>query len=331
MQCDEAVRAGMRKPDPVRESNSQALRTPHGWAFLLLGVAVGLVLWNELQHGFGLPAPLLQPAVATAAPVSGVAAGFAAVLLSYPDRVARLRWRQLLRDAGIVVIAFLLYEVCRLATRAPFSEAHQHALALLRFEHAAGLPREAGLQAALVPWLGAGHVAAGLYALYFPVTIAALVWLYVADRRVYRILRNALGLSILFAVVTMAVVPVAPPRLVPESGVIDTLAAIGRPEQFNNAYAAMPSLHVGWIAAAGFCVALAVGPSRRWAPAIAVGPAVLMELIVVSTGNHFWLDGAVGAVYALAPVIALSIAGRRSSSLARSSSRPVTAGGSRRP
>ena len=53
----------------------------------------------------------------------------------------------------------------------------------------------------------------------------------------------------------------APPRLVPEAGIIDSFAARGREQIFVNQYAAIPSLHVGWLAACGVLVALSVG---RW-------------------------------------------------------------------
>jgi hypothetical protein len=95
----------------------------------------------------------------------------------------------------------------------------------------------------------------------------------------------------------MALYPVAPPRLVPDAAMIDTIAYYGRTHAFANEYAAIPSLHVGWMAAAGFFLARSMR-GRRGA-VLGVMPGTVMAVTVIVTGNHFWVDGLVGAAYTL--------------------------------
>jgi hypothetical protein len=139
---------------------------------------------------------------------------------------------------------------------------------------------------------------------FLAVTTAALLWLWFVDRSNYRLLRNTLGVSALLAVVTIYLFPVAPPRLVEGSGLLDTVVLFGREHGFANEYAAVPSLHVGWMAAVGFALARSVGGGRGaligWLP-----PAV-MTFTVIVTGNHLFLDCVIGAVYALGGAWALS-------------------------
>jgi hypothetical protein len=96
--------------------------------------------------------------------------------------------------------------------------------------------------------------------LYLAVVVGVLLWLYLVDRRNYRLMRNSMGISALLAVGLIALLPVAPPRLLPESGLVDTVIAVGNREHgFVNEYAAIPSLHVGWMALAGYALGRSLG------------------------------------------------------------------------
>jgi hypothetical protein len=107
-------------------------------------------------------------------------------------------------------------------------------------------------------------------------------------------------------------VPVAPPRLLPNFGFVDTaeqygqsvytaLKAVG-PDQLS----AMPSVHVGWAVLVGGAVVW-LGTSRwRW---LALLHPALTIFVVAATANHFWLDGIV-AVALLVLAIAVQWAGR---------------------
>jgi membrane-associated phospholipid phosphatase len=93
--------------------------------------------------------------------------------------------------------------------------------------------------------------------------------------------------------------PVAPPRMLP--GIVDTGLKYHQSVYSNglavDQLSAMPSVHVAWAACVGWYT-WRISPSR-WR---FVGPlhAVLTVLVVVVTGNHWWLDGIVaGAVLAV--------------------------------
>jgi membrane-associated phospholipid phosphatase len=99
------------------------------------------------------------------------------------------------------------------------------------------------------------------------------------------------------------VVEIAPPRLTPGHGFVDTMLLYSEVSYqaqslgpFVNPYAAMPSLHVGWAYLIGIGVAL-VWRDWRGALTVTLLPA-LMSLAVVLTANHYILDGAFGVLVA---------------------------------
>ena len=102
-------------------------------------------------------------------------------------------------------------------------------------------------------------------------------------------------------------VSTAPPRLLPQTHVADTGAMLGQSVYYDSPgvadhLSAMPSIHVGW----AVLFAIAVWPTGSRVARIAVtAHAVITSYVVMVTGNHFWLDGAVAAVLvALAWVVA---------------------------
>jgi len=102
-------------------------------------------------------------------------------------------------------------------------------------------------------------------------------------------------------------VSTAPPRLLTQTHVADTGALLGQSVYYDSPgvadhLSAMPSIHVGW--AVLFAVAVWQTGSRA-GRILATGHAVMTSYVVVVTGNHFWLDGAVASVLvALAWVVA---------------------------
>lgn len=137
--------------------------------------------------------------------------------------------------------------------------------------------------------------------LHWPLLIAVLAVLFLRDRTIYMRLRNALFASGLVALGIFAVFPVAPPRFMP--GFVGTVSDEARvhylavPLDWTNPYAAFPSFHVGWTLIA--CLALAALAGRRRLAALAMVPALLVGLSVVSTGNHYLVDAIGGAAIAL--------------------------------
>src|SRR5919106_5042054 len=192
-----------------------------------------------------------------------------------------------------------LYLAVRGASIASADEALANARALVDLERALGLLHEARLQDAL----GALEEALSVYYLlgFAPLLVGVLTWLAFRQRDVYRELRSLLLLSIALAVLIHVALPVAPPRLVHELGIADSVGLDRDGSSFAgipyNPYAAMPSMHVGWSLLLGlFALRAAGSPLVRGF--LAVHPAV-MAVAVTVTGNHYFLDSLAGAAIAL--------------------------------
>jgi hypothetical protein len=208
------------------------------------------------------------------------------------------------REVGIVLVGFLAYEAARFQVVSEPEPAIRNARRIVDLEAAFGLFREREIQQLLA---GPAPVVSAWNFLYshafLAIVIGALLWLVVADPPRYRLYRNALGLSTVLAIALIASYPVAPPRLMPDLGIEDTVVAAGNAHRFANEYAAIPSLHVGWTALTGWIFALPLRGGLR--AAVMVGPGLGMLLIVIVTGNHYWLDGLVGAAVTIGPAIVL--------------------------
>jgi hypothetical protein len=141
---------------------------------------------------------------------------------------------------------------------------------------------------------------------HLPSMMIFLVWLYVWKRPHYPRTRNVVALTTLFCL-AIQLIPVAPPRLVPALHVQDTPALFGQtvyPSFGKNGPAqlsAMPSVHVAWAVIIGLAFELFC--TTRWRYLALAHPFVTM-IVVVVTGNHYWLDGFVGvAVIGIAIVV----------------------------
>jgi PAP2 superfamily len=158
--------------------------------------------------------------------------------------------------------------------------------------------------------------------LHFPILGACLIWLYARHRDFYPRVRTTVAL---FTGVSLLIqlIPVAPPRLLPATGMVDTAVRYGQSVYswqggFDaDEFSAMPSVHVGWALIVAIAV-ITVSRSRwRW---LAAGYPVLTLLVVVVTANHFWLDGIVAALL-VALVLVVQRKARRPRS-GKSSERP---------
>jgi membrane-associated phospholipid phosphatase len=137
----------------------------------------------------------------------------------------------------------------------------------------------------------------------FAVVGVALVWVYFKAHDHFYGFRNTLIVGNLIGLVGYVLVPTAPPRMFPEAGFTDTLAAhstVNHSSTFvafaSNPYAAMPSLHA--LDALIVSVVMATVVRRRWAKALWLAWAPWVWFAVMATGNHFWLDVAVGVLVA---------------------------------
>jgi hypothetical protein len=209
--------------------------------------------------------------------------------------------RRAARELALVAALFLAYKLGRVAAAGHVSEALTNAQTIWRLERLLHLPSEYGMQHAI---LGAQWLvrAANCYYAYvhFPLTAACLVWLYLWRPEHYVRIRRTLAWLTALALGVHLLMPLAPPRMIASFGMVDTghvfgPAVYGPPstDTMTNQFAAMPSLHVGW----AIVVAMAfVGATRcrwRW---LWVAHPILTLLVVLVTGNHYWMDAIVVSV-----------------------------------
>jgi hypothetical protein len=135
---------------------------------------------------------------------------------------------------------------------------------------------------------------------YLAVTLVTLVWLYRRRPAHYSWARDAFVVLNLVAILCFWLYPVAPPRLLPDAGFVDTVRVGGTWGSWGspmvegaNQLAAMPSLHIGWAFWAS--VALTRASAPQWAQLASAVHVAVTFAVVVATGNHYWLD-AVGGV-----------------------------------
>ncbi|WP_405742956.1 phosphatase PAP2 family protein [Streptomyces sp. NBC_00028] len=137
---------------------------------------------------------------------------------------------------------------------------------------------------------------------HFVVPLTVLGVLYWRRPVDYRWARASLGFATLLALVGFWLYPLAPPRLMPSLGVIDTVHGVqdfskpdyGTLTALTNQYAAMPSLHFGWSLWCGVVIAI-VAP-RWWMKALGLLHPFFTVTAIVATGNHWVLDAVGGAV-----------------------------------
>ncbi|MGW1405068.1 bifunctional glycosyltransferase 87/phosphatase PAP2 family protein [Streptomyces sp. NPDC002403] len=137
---------------------------------------------------------------------------------------------------------------------------------------------------------------------HFIVPLAILGVLYVRRPADYRWARSTIGFATLLALVGFWLYPLAPPRLMPGLGFIDTVHGVqdlakpdyGSLTAMTNQYAAMPSLHFGWSLWCGVVV-VALAP-KIWMKALGLLHPLFTVSAIVATANHWVLDAVGGAV-----------------------------------
>jgi hypothetical protein len=221
-----------------------------------------------------------------------------------PRRRAKLPLREL-GELTLVALAFLLYFVVRANVIDRPDLALANARHVMDVESVLGLEHELGAQNAIMGSRLAVRFFNFVYFwLDFPLIAGVGLLMFYRRRAHYTFARDAILFSGACALVSYSLFPVAPPRLVPETGLVDTLQAFNNfsyqaqsTSFFVNPYAAMPSLHVGWAVLLAIGVWLAF-PDNRLVKVLAILHPLTQWASTVLTGNHFWIDGVGGFVAA---------------------------------
>jgi membrane-associated phospholipid phosphatase len=216
-------------------------------------------------------------------------------------RVLPRGWGDLLRQVAIWFGFLLAYQLARgIADRDPARafengmrvigiERHTHALWELTFQR---IIDSSGLLERLASWT--------YWMSEFAVLGLALLWVYLRRNESFTRFRNLLLTANGLGLVGYILLPTAPPRMFPDVGFVDTLAAFGTLNHgsgfiqiASNPYAAMPSLHAADALIVG--AVLAAVCRRRIFKALWLLWPAWVWFCVMATGNHYLLDVVAGA------------------------------------
>jgi hypothetical protein len=205
------------------------------------------------------------------------------------------------REMLLITPAIFVYFAVRGVVVAREDVAFQNADRIIGLQTRLGIFHEPKLQAWI---LDSDTVVRAMNWIYiwghWPVVIGTLVWLIIRRPESYPIYRNAFLISGLIAMFIFAAYPVAPPRLMPDLDVVDTVLEQSRsyrvmqPPALTNPYAAMPSLHFGW----NLLMGIAIVREARLRPFRLFGyiMPLMMYIGIVLTANHYFVDGIVGGL-----------------------------------
>ncbi|MFD9439707.1 phosphatase PAP2 family protein [Streptomyces sp. NPDC060006] len=207
----------------------------------------------------------------------------------------------LVRELLLVAGLFLVYKLGRQLATGHTAEAFGNAHRVWDLERFVHLPGEGSVQSAMLHGDTLVHVANTYYAtVHFPATAAFLVWMYLRRPGHYVWARRVLAAVTAAALVVHLTFPLAPPRMLAATGLVDTGQVFGptvygaspETDSLSNQFAAMPSLHFGW--ALMVAIGLIVATRSRWRWLWLLHPLVTL-LVIVGTANHYWLDAIVAA------------------------------------
>lgn len=215
-------------------------------------------------------------------------------------------WFQVFGQVALLGLLFLLWRLVGRLALVQTGGAVARAESIDRWERVLHLPSELAVQRAFLGHHGLLRAADAYYAYaHAPALALALVWLLLWRREQFARWRT---ITVVFtaAALLIELLPVAPPRLLPAYGFVDTARRDGlsvyggTTHGFADQLSSMPSIHVGW---ALLVAAMVVSVARsRWRWLVVVHPVVTV-LVVTVTANHWWLDDA-----AAAALLALAVA-----------------------
>ncbi|HZG05180.1 MAG TPA: bifunctional glycosyltransferase 87/phosphatase PAP2 family protein [Streptomyces sp.] len=293
-----------------------------------------------------LDSTALVPHIAVLAPLGENAPLIAALLASCvlpfvsrssplwdaPERSGPLSRPNLMLELLLIRVGYWLYSLIRSLAPDGRELAEAHGRQILAIEDALGLDVEHWLNHAVVR-AGPLEDAMNSYysSLHFLVPIVLLAVLYVRRPVTYRWARTSLSFATLLGLVGFWLYPLAPPRLMPGLGYVDTAHG---PQNFDdpdfgvltgisNQYAAMPSLHVGWSL---WCAVVIIRITPNvWLRVLGALHPVLTTVVVMGTANHYLLDAA-GGVAVVAAGFGITRLWLRHGPAARAAEQPVEQG-----
>lgn len=208
-------------------------------------------------------------------------------------------------EAAAAVALYGLYEVVRGFGGEDWDAARLHTADIVGLERSLGVFREHAIQAASASVPGLPRLLGVLYlSLHFLGTIAFLVWVHRRRPAAFAAVRTTLVVATALALVGYLTFPAAPPRLA-GIGFTDTVSKSAGVNLSSdllgalyNPLAAVPSLHFGYSLLVGAGIAMLA--RRRWVRVAGALYPLVMLYVIVATGNHFFVDAALGGLVVVA-------------------------------
>ncbi len=223
-------------------------------------------------------------------------------------RVLPRGWKDVVRQLGLFVGAYVLYQLVRGVVALSGGDVYKpfgDAMKIINLERTLHVFIEPSIQSWALGkhWLMNAADWAYLYS-HYAITGSVLIFIYLRRNDAFYFVRNMFMIAMAIALVGYALFPTAPPALMPEWGFTDAISQFmgvphvdgGAATAFVNIYAAVPSMHV--------CFAAMIGGSmyrlvRRRPARIAWALYPLwITFVVVATGNHYLTDVFLGALTA---------------------------------
>ena len=233
----------------------------------------------------------------------------------------------------LLFVAFLLfYKVSRGLAIGDESTAFANAQKVIEWEYMLGILYELPIQQFFLDKVTLVKVINWIYIkLHIPTTIIFFVWLFYKKREHYLFIRNGFLIANIITIFFFVWFPCAPPRMINEvvsnpyaalgidvlnnlsagginlgDGFVDTLNHIsginlykGINSKLFNQFAAMPSMHFGNSLLIGFGIFWY--SSKSWLKWVVWLYPVFVLVVIVMTGNHFFLDAVLGGIIVLFP------------------------------
>jgi membrane-associated phospholipid phosphatase len=215
----------------------------------------------------------------------------------------------LVRQLVLFCGAYWLYRLVRGEVYGDPAAAFAHAQDVAQLERSLHVFVEPSVQTWAIHTDFLADVASWMYLnTHFVVTTVTLAFIYLRRNEHFYWVRNMFMVAMALALIGYMIYPTAPPRLLPELGFADSVADFtgvtgeASVNALYNAYAAVPSMHVG------FALMLSIPMLRMvrhaWARVLWIAYAPVVTFVVVATGNHWVFDAATGALVAAVSAVA---------------------------
>jgi membrane-associated phospholipid phosphatase len=222
----------------------------------------------------------------------------------------------LLLQLVLLAAGYWLWRHARGAVDGSMGASFSHAQDLVSAERSLGLLIEPNVQHWAVHAGWPAEVARWGYAnLHFKGSCLMLAVIYFGYRGSFGWVRNAVFAAMAISVIGYALFPTAPPRFLPELGLDPSSSVTGNNPLLShpgdplfNAFAAVPSMHVGLSVLLAWSLALLV--RRRVISGLLFAYPLLMTYVVVASGNHFFLDAVLGLLTAALAAGVATLLGR---------------------